>query len=816
METSLKELFYLFGCYMVVADKEINALELNVLDEFLLEGDDSLFSLQRGHIFSDSPEKESLEKLFNKLEYTHLSDTDKQQLIRFLAQIAYSDGYMTAEEKKLLDRVGECAKHDPSKIIYEEKNAVTDNIEKARQGRFKRLWGNTQNYIYDRFANKENVERLDKLFESTGFDTTLENITDDAIIDLKRVAKILNEADKELENTQVLLSSTTEKRKDWRKDFQPIIDTIKNMSAHFADKITHSVEENKTLLDKKERNIRYFTIAFMGRTKAGKSTLHQVITQQKISDIGIGKLRTTRYNRSWYWDKLRIVDTPGIGAPGGETDANIAKSIIDESDVVCYVVTSDSIQETEFDFLEVVKEHNKPLYIILNFKSNLSENIRRRRFLEKPNDWRTNTGATSIQGHIDRINERLSGKYNTKLIHIIPIHLLAAQLSFDSSLPEEEREKLLKGSNILEFTRSIKKEIHQSGSLQKGMSVIDGTAYNLSKISRILSDDNQLLKSDVNTLTIQRDKLVSYIQSEDKKFQESINKLFDGLHHELYNRAQSFAQSNYDNKDAGSIWNNDARVKNILKNFNQVFQSRISDFQEKLKSRCEETISDINLQFDMNKLNELHGDSIHDTKLGMGIGGSILATIVIPFAIVNIWNPAGWITIIGSLAFGLVWSAITYFFDSKTEKIKKATDKMYSQLKEGIDKSINEMQADFFANYNKSIKETKNYLKQLFNSYIQGASDITSKTDGLLEKLSANEATMNSLIGLRILEYVGKKQAREKKINKMPNDMLRNEYPVIRDREEQSITFAYDVRLTPSEIQKAENATQMIIKQQKS
>lgn len=814
METSLKELFYLFGCYMVVADKEINALELNVLDEFLLEGDDSLFSLQRGHIFSDSPEKEPLEKLFNKLEYTHLSDTDKQQLIRFLAQIAYSDGYMTGEEEKLLRRVGECAKHDPSKIIYEEKNAVTDNIEKARQGRFKRLWGNTQNYIYDRFANKENVERLDKLFESTGFDTTLENITDDAIIDLKRVAKILNEADKELGDTQVLLSSTTEKRKDWRKDFQPIIDTIKNMSAHFADKITHSVEENKTLLDKKERNIRYFTIAFMGRTKAGKSTLHQVITQQKISDIGIGKLRTTRYNRSWYWDKLRIVDTPGIGAPGGETDANIAKSIIDESDVVCYVVTSDSIQETEFDFLEVVKEHNKPLYIILNFKSNLSENIRRRRFLEKPNDWRTNTGATSIQGHIDRINERLSGKYNTKLIHIIPIHLLAAQLSFDSSLPEEEREKLLKGSNILEFTRSIKKEIHQSGSLQKGMSVIDGTAYNLSKISRILSEDNQLLKSDVNTLTIQRDKLVSYIQSEDKKLQESINKLFDGLHHELYNRAQSFAQSNYDNKDAGSLWNNDARVKSILKNFNQVIQSRISDFQEKLKSRCEETISDIDLKFDMKGLNELQGDSIHNTKLGMGIMGSIL-TAALGVAIANFWNPGVWIVAGITIAFGAIWGIITSLFDSKSEKIKKAIDKMYSQLKEGIDKSVNEMHAGFFANYSKSIKETQNYLKQLFNTYIQGASDITSKNDGLLEKLSANEATMNSLIGLRILEYVGKKQAREKKINKMPNDMLRNEYPVIRDREEQSITFAYDVRLTHLDIQKAENATQMIIKQQK-
>lgn len=132
------------------------------------------------------------------------------------------------------------------------------------------------------------------------------------------------------------------------------------------------MSQNIELLDKKKRNIHYFTIAFMGRTKAGKSTLHKVVTQQDDDDIGIGKLRTTRYNRSWYWDRLRIVDTPGIGAPGGEVDTEIAKSIIDEADMICYIVTSDSIQETEFDFFETIKDRNKPLYIILNYKSNLS------------------------------------------------------------------------------------------------------------------------------------------------------------------------------------------------------------------------------------------------------------------------------------------------------------------------------------------------------------------------------------------------------------------------------------------------------------
>ena len=168
-----------------------------------------------------------------------------------------------------------------------------------------------------------------------------------------------------------------------------IVTDIKN---DFIKLLNVSLKENREILDKKRRNIRYFTIAFMGRTKAGKSTLHKVITQQVNDDIGEGQLRTTRYNRSWYWNKLRIVDTPGIGAPGGATDTEIAKSIIDEADVICYIVTSDSTQETEFDFFETIKERNKPLYILLNFKSNLTQSIRLKRFLANPSEWKDCTG----------------------------------------------------------------------------------------------------------------------------------------------------------------------------------------------------------------------------------------------------------------------------------------------------------------------------------------------------------------------------------------------------------------------------------------
>lgn len=62
-------------------------------------------------------------------------------------------------------------------------------------------------------------------------------------------------------------------------------------------------------------------------TKAGKSTLHSILTEQGWDAIGVGKQRTTRSNRFYTWNNIRIIDTPGIGAPGGKSDEEIAESI---------------------------------------------------------------------------------------------------------------------------------------------------------------------------------------------------------------------------------------------------------------------------------------------------------------------------------------------------------------------------------------------------------------------------------------------------------------------------------------------------------
>ena len=583
-----------------------------------------------------------------------------------------------------------------------------------------------------------------------------------------------------------------------RKDFDKIKETIAEINKEFNQTINESVSQNIELLDKKKRNIHYFTIAFMGRTKAGKSTLHKVVTQQNDDDIGIGKLRTTRYNRSWYWDRLRIVDTPGIGAPGGEVDTEIAKSIIDEADMICYIVTSDSIQETEFDFFETIKDRNKPLYIILNYKSNLS-GIRLKKFLENPTVWKDCKGPQSIEGHFKRIEERLSGKYNMDAVAIIPLHLLAAQLYVEGGFDAETLEKLKTGSNIASFIRTIKEEIYNTGCLKKSLSIIDGSSYNIHQVNARIKADCDRLREDASLLEKTREKISSFFSNERGKLTSQLSSITDSVRQELKNRANTFSNENYDNENAGAAWENDSVVKNILERYKERISDCIEDFKSKLKSELEEVTSDLQIHFRFTSFQNIKGSSISNTRLKVSIVGSLLTLALIPFG--------GWVFTAG----GIIVMLFSRLFTSKSEKIKKAINKMSEQLEKGIDENMNKNKSALLANINSSLNSASQEINDAFVAYITGANDILNEMDTLLKKCDKSENAINSLIGFRILDYVRKNKVKGKKIKDMANEFLIENYPVERDWTNHSLTYKYANACNENDKMKAEKATQMII-----
>lgn len=801
---------YLLGCYLIIADGEINTKEIGALESFLhIDSSNKLYA-ERQKIFSDEEDKISVDTLLSELKKQKLTEAKKKEAIEFLTEIAFSDSYMSAQERELITKVAKALNIGYTEIIDAKSQQNDEDVKSSRLKTYQKVIGKVQKTIYDNFANKESTKAMDRLFDSLNFSTVIEKITDDAITDLERVTTILQKINSNLKVGKQDLDLLDQPQTS-RKEVQQILDTVNNIKAHFDSMINYSLSDNLEMLDKKRRNIRYFTIAFMGRTKAGKSTFHKVITQEKNDDIGVGKLRTTRYNRSWYWDKLRIVDTPGIGAPGGDVDTEIAKSIIDEADLICYIVTSDAIQETEFDFFETIKERNKPLYIILNVKNNLTEGIRLKRFLKEPNKWRECDGPQSIQGHFDRIMERLQGKYNMDAVKIIPIHLLAAQLAMDkqNSSPKES-ETLLEGSNIMEFTRSVKKEIYESGSLKKSLSIIDGSAYQTDLIHRQISSDTKRLKTDIEKFKKKRSELDIFVRMESSRLLENIKCSFDNALGDLQDYASTFAEQNYDNKNAGKAWGNDKEVKSIIESLNKKIGIRLKAFNEKLTEKLEEIVLDIQISTKFSSTMSLEIGDITNYKLGVGISMAIL-TAAAPLIISQLWHPGGWVLMAGTIVVGLVGDLITKLFTSKTEKQRKAKEKLREQLHNNIQKSIKENKEAILSKVQTSISETTKAIEVLLGTYIREVEQLLVVMEDIDKKCMSDEGILNSLIGCRILDFLKKGILNNEQIAKLTDEDLTKHYPVLRDWKNQAFVFDYSTKCNSLDRENAEKATQMRI-----
>lgn len=806
---SYKQLAYLLSCYVVIADKEINEHELNVLDSYLDLSNETEFQQKRAEIFADDETCIGEKDLYNYLRLKNLSNAEKEEIIDLIVRVAYGDNFVSKREQEIIGNVCKVLNLNANTIINREASLSEERIEKLRLSKLQRIVGTVENTLYDILTHNNKEKIIDWLLGSLGYSTVIEDITNNAIEDFDRVSKIIGDVNADLKTANEKLS-TAVKENTSSKDLLEVVKIVQSIKANFQDMLNTSLVRNLEVLEKKKRNIRYFTIAFMGRTKAGKSTLHKVITQQDNDDIGVGRLRTTRFNRSWYWNLLRVVDTPGIGAPGGDVDTEIAKSIIDEADIICYVVTSDSIQETEFDFFETIKERNKPLYIILNVKSNLNQDVRLKRFLDNPHAWREDGGSQSIEGHLSRIHEKLDGKYNMDAIEIIPMHLLAAQLGLSGKYDEQTSQRLIDGSNIMTFIRSVKSEVHKSGNIKKSLSVIDGTAYQINTMCSMIDKDCKQLNDGVIILKQKRDKFKKFINTENLRLQSDVKTIFEGIRAELHNRADLFARNHYEDKDAGKNWQNDKVVKSIYSKLNQKLEARMNDFSDKAKAEMDELASDIQFIFNgPQKDDAIKGESITNTRFGARIIGTIITTIA-PVVIANIWNPAGWVIALGALGVGIVVSLITSLFTSKAEKIKKATEKLKSQLEKSIDNSIDSIQAKALASSKESVSKMHKSIDDILSAYILNAENIINQLQTLLEVCRSNENSINSLIGLRILEFAGIKQ-NKKTINTSTNAELAKLFPVKRDWQKQSLTYLYDISISENEIHKLELATQMKI-----
>lgn len=616
MSMTTPDAIYLIGSYLIVSDGEINEREYDILNNAISPSEEAVALQQK--IFSDSSNKPTLKDLVKDLDKSN--PEDKMSLFDILYKLEYADGFVDLGEEKFIAEVAKLLKTDLS--AFDSIRNKYANDSKDAEATIKVSWQDTIRATFHQLVSsvKNNSgEDYSELLSGTSFAKKVKDIAKVSKQDLSKAeqvmasynSKVRQEAERISKNIDALGAN---RRKD--EEITKLIDSIKETNQWLLKDVNDALENNQEVLAKKERTINYFTIAFMGRTKAGKSTFHKVVTHETNDDIGVGKLRTTRFNRSFYWENIRIVDTPGIGAPGGKTDTETAASIIDEADLICYIVTDDSIQTTEFDFLRPLKERSKPLFIILNIKGDLDHPKRLQRFLDHPLRWRTEKGRDDIQGHFDRINEALGDKYDMSMVEIIPLQLYAAILIGQKErFSAEESARLREGSNIQEYVRKVKDSIYKTGSLKKTQNIYDGCAYQVHQVRNSLQEKYNGLNGQIENVEKALGAIMKFIDDESPKTEKKITKAIETTFSKLRDNAIRFTDQYYNckKKNLSEEWNCYPDNVSAYDRFANQLETIYRDFHDTVESRIAEYLDDMRQRqksFEFESNPELKGRSI--------------------------------------------------------------------------------------------------------------------------------------------------------------------------------------------------------------
>jgi uncharacterized tellurite resistance protein B-like protein/GTP-binding protein EngB required for normal cell division/predicted Zn-dependent protease with MMP-like domain len=766
---------FLLLAHIICADQQIHSHELQALRDLAREAHISDLTLRE------------VEKVLEKYD-THISLGEsvqkvpfdqRSEVLRQILAIAYIDGYFSPLEREVVNQIAQTwgfSEHEIEQMLeYAQgfgrwrigEHAVDD---KSRLSVGAQLLKGAESVLSRSLIIKlaelapehigERIKRLQHeiLLSGPEYDEAIQRCAQVAGEDFKYANQALNvtlsslqDLGNSIQQTIHTIKQKTVGQGEHQKG-KDVARQLEQTQQNLSSEILHNLEFLHEALRAKQRSLGYFSIAFMGRTKAGKSTLHAVITREGWDSIGVGKQRTTRYNRVYEWKNIRIIDTPGIGAPGGKTDEEIARSVIEEADVICYVVTNDSIQESEFAFLKVLKDKTKPLIILLNIQYNLRDSRRLEYFLKDPERWFAKEGQSGIAGHLNRIKRYAQQHYASDYLTIIPVMLLAAQLAQEPEF-EKHSKQLFKASRIQDFLDSIQASIIDYGAIRRSQTLLGSTVGSINTPYQWITQQATAydtlaaqLREHCQNLNHRLEKAEEALQEE---LRQKIKEVFKSASDEVNPFAEEFwEKSEYQMKNG---WKEILKKLKFEDRLKAAVESAAQHFQHEVQEAIEEIGNEVKIinqlsssKFQFSEQDSSFFDFDRDSVRMIGAAifavGAILAFLVPPLG--------GLASIAGS-----VISFAAGLFKSRDQKRHEAVKNISNSLKRQLEeyqKEILQRSKENFEDYCQSIASA---VDDYFEGLIQGTEAIANQLKLHKGKLANAANYLNRAYAKRIVDW---------------------------------------------------------------
>ena len=528
--------------------------------------------------------------------------------------------------------------------------------------------------------------------------------------------------------------------------------SMKDDRAEIERVINQELQEFHELQIKKRRAMNFYTIAFMGRSKAGKSTLHAVVTGGGWDQIGVGRQNTTRLNRVYEWHNIRIIDTPGIATPGGEELEKVAESIIDEADLICFVVTNNNQQTSEFEFLKQLRNKGKPLLVLLNVKEDLSHPVRLKRFLDKP-DQAFSDDKDRLGGHIDRIRRDAAEHYGTSNFPIIPVQLLAAQIA-QQQPDHEHAETLMKASRLQHFLDSVRLSLLNEGLLRRSQNLLGSTVADIERPCRDVKTRSDFYLNFARQIRDRAQESAQRLKKAQEDHARQLEQDLRGVFAALQREVPDFAEDHWDDSegDLNEAWSDKLRRFGMEKKINDLQEKAIAAFSDDMKDLLAEVSQEINLQRKLSYTSKTLDEQDSSVWLGKSLqwGSSLAGLGLAVAALANWWNPAGWVW--GAVA---VVGFIASLFESKASKRRKAVSKISSALESQIEKQEKQVVDAALKHFREQCLAGATAVQDYFQLSADGLAFVGQTLDRGAETLQKQSGILNTHFAARILDFAG-------------------------------------------------------------
>jgi len=358
-------------------------------------------------------------------------------------------------------------------------------------------------------------------------------------------------------------------------------------------------------------------------------------------------------------------------------------------------------------------------------------------------------GQSGIGGHIQRIRRYAKEHYANDYFDIVPVMLLAAQLSREPEHAKKKQE-LFKASRMQDFLDLIRESLVNHGAIRRSQTLLGSTVGAIDQPYKWVNQQALVYEKLTDTLKNKHEDIKKDIQKAAKDAREYLRQQIERIFQDAINAIPSFAEDHWNSNEIAMKlgWEQKLKALRFEERLKIAYEETSQKFNKEVQEVLEEIGNELQLisQLGSNDFSFTEQDS-NNFRDFVRIGGGLLGIA----GIIALFVPLPVRLAIGIVS--AVVSGIVGMFKSKDEKRREAviniSTSLETQLNTQRQNTLQQAERDF-GKYSDFV--TKN-INIYFEELIAGLEAIATHLEEAKKKLSDSENYLNRAYAKRILDW---------------------------------------------------------------